>query len=276
MTGRKQKGFTLVEMSVVLIVIGLVILIVFPAMKSIREGTQRTETVQNLATLTRAAAAFAQAKGCLPCPTPAGTSGAGFGHVRGDGQLNAPLCGLCAKPEGIPPFADLGLPAAAAKDGWGRWITMRIDPYLATNFGIVPPTAPCTETNANCLQGMSQQGLCQKNISLLGTPISVRLKDGGTQRAAILLLSHGPDGFGAYRASPVEGLSDGDDHLYNGPAPSCTASAGYERCNADGDASFVDAPATNKKTDPFDDMLFYMDRNVLIGFLGQQACQTTW
>lgn len=270
----KRRGFTLVEMSIVLIVVGLVIMMVFPAMKAVREASARTATIQNLSTLMRAAASFTQATGCLPCPTPADTSGPGFGRVGG--RENGVLCGLCNAAEGLAPFADLGLPAATAKDGWGRWITLRIDPTLATNFGVVPPTAPCLETNALCLIGMSQRGLCQKGLSTLGTPVKVRLPGGGEQPAAILFLSHGPNGYGAYAASPLSGMNGGGDHLYRGPASSCTAGSGFELCNADGDASFIDASASHVPADPFDDVLLYLSRNALIGLLGQGSCQTEW
>lgn len=270
----KRRGFTLVEMSIVLIIVGLVIMMIFPAMKAVREATARTTTIQNLSTLMRAASSFAQATGCLPCPTPADASGPGFG--RAGGRSNGALCGMCGSAEGIPPFADLGLPAATAKDGWGRWITLRIDPYLATNFGVAPPTSPCLETNAICLLGMSQRGLCQKGLSALGSPVRVRTPGGAEQMAAILFLSHGPNGYGAYAASPLSGMNGGNDHLYRGPASSCATGGGFELCNADGDASFVDASASNVPADPFDDILFYLGRNALIGHLGQGSCQTEW
>lgn len=269
---RDRNGFTLVEMSLVLIVIGLVILIVFPAMKALRDGTQRQLTNSNLSALSRSIAAFVQANGCLPCPTPASAVGAGFGSVRG--EIGA-ACGTCSTPEGIPPFASLGLPAATAKDGWGRWITMRIDPALAINFGVVPPTAPCTASDtAPCALGASQKGLCRANIPN-AKRISVRTSADMTQPAAFVLVSHGPNGYGAFTTSLIAGGSD-DAHHYNGPAGTCTASTGYELCNADGDLSFADTMATNNPTDPFDDVLVYMDRNALVASLGQGACQTAW
>ncbi len=271
---RPIKAFTLVEMSLVLIVIGLVILIVFPAMKALRDGTQRQLTHSNLSTLSRAIAAFVQANGCLPCPTPASAVGAGFGSVRG--ASGGAACGACAVPEGIAPFASLGLPAATAKDGWGRWITMRIDPALALNEkNIVPPTAPCTASDpAPCALGASQKGLCRANIPNANR-ISIRTSADMTQTAAFVLASHGPNGYGAFTTSMVAGGADGL-HNYNGPAGTCTVSSGYERCNADGDLSFVDTMATTNPTDPFDDVLVYMDRNALVASLGQGACQTTW
>ncbi len=270
---RKPKGFTLVEMSIVLIVIGLVILIVFPAMQAVRINMQRNATNQNLQTLLRATTAFVHTAGCLPCPTPASASGSGFGRVGG--TTGSSLCGVCSASlaEGIPPFVSLGIPASAAKDGWGRWITMRIDPALAINFGVVPPTSPCVSGDG-CTIGLSQKGLCRSGLATTNR-ISVLTPSGGTQEAAVLFVSHGPNGYGAYTASPISGYGS-SSHYYNGPASSCSTGGGYELCNANGDTGFVDAEATTNPSDPFDDSLIYMNRNALVAFLGQGTCQTTW
>jgi prepilin-type N-terminal cleavage/methylation domain-containing protein len=138
----RRSGFTLVEMAVALIIIGLVILAVFPALMAMRAGSQRGLTQSNLQALMTATAAYAQANGCLPCPTPASAIGNGFGRVRGDASAAPPACGICSTAEGIPPFASLGVPAAVAHDGGGHWITMRVDPALTINFGIAPPAKP--------------------------------------------------------------------------------------------------------------------------------------
>lgn len=269
-----RSAFTLVEMSFVLIIVGIVILMVFPAMKAMREGTQRSATINNLYTLMRASAAFTQAHGCLPCPTPAGTYGAGFGRVRG--VANAAPCGTCNMPEGLPPFADLGLPASTAKDGWGRWITMRVDAALTINFGIVPPTALCLTSDPQpCSLGSSQKGLCRAGLPTANR-ISVSTPSGAAQQAAILFLSHGPNGFGAFTADPMAGAGSNQHPSYGGPASTCTATTGFELCNANGDASFVDAPTALSASQPFDDALVYLDRNALVSYLGQGACQTSW
>ncbi len=277
-----MSGFTLVEMSVVLLVVGMVILMIFPAMKAIRDGTQRTTTASHMQTLLRSVAAFAQANGCLPCPVPIRdeTGGDGFGRVRGEaaGALCSSAC-TADKAEGIPPFVSLGLPSSVAKDGWGRWITMRIDPELAKNFGVVPPTAPCLpgETVASCtIVGASQKGLCRANLSQTNR-ISVSVPDGPqNQSAAIVLVSHGPNGFGAYQASPAAGANTSEKPPFGGPVATCGTTKGFEACNADGDRFFVDATETNNPEDPYDDILLYMDRNALIAFLGRGVCETMW
>ncbi|MGE0108217.1 MAG: type II secretion system protein [Bdellovibrionales bacterium] len=274
-----RKGFTLIEMSFVLVIVGMIIVMVFPALKAIHKSTQYTATQTNLSTLMRAAAAFTHAHGCLPCPTPAApstyvTPSSGFGHVRGDSS--GTMCGTCSTAEGIPPFMSMGLPAATAKDGYGRWITMSIDPKLAENSGTLPPTAPCTASDgSSCLLDHSQKGLCAAGLDKSKAP-QVRIHSSSNtepKEFALIFLSHGENGYGAFRidSSPTNNM-----HNYNGPASSCSLHSGFEICNTDNDRVFVDAEHKNTKKDPFDDILYYLDRNALIALLGNHVCETTW
>lgn len=261
---RKQAsrvGVTLVEMSVVLVVIGLIILIVFPALTALRSATQQNLTASNLQALLRATAAYVQANGCVPCPTPATTTGAGFGLVRG---ASGAACGACDTPEGIPPFVSLGLPASMARDGWSRWITMRVDPALTEDFKIVPPSA-----------GTGQTGLCKAGLSKTKT-ITVTAPSGPPQPVAVLFLSHGPNGYGAFVASAVAGPANGERLSFPASAPACTATGGPEHCNAAGTGQFRDAPQAKSGTKIFDDMMLYLDRNALVSLFGSGACATVW
>ncbi len=137
-------------MAVVLVIIGLVILTVFPALTAARTGSQRMLTQNNLQALMLATAAYVQANGCLPCPTPPAVFGNGFGIVRGDATVNPNACGACPTPEGIPPYMSLGVPASTAHDGWGQWISMRVDPALTAAFNVVPPTKPVAPAHVRC------------------------------------------------------------------------------------------------------------------------------
>lgn len=271
----RQDGFTLIEMSLVLVIVGIVIMIVYPALTAAQRSTQQSLTTSNLNALMKASAAFVQSNGCLPCPTPASTLGAGFGRVRGD--TVASLCGTCSvsAAEGIVPFVSLGIPAAMAKDGWGRWITMRVDPALTINFGIVPPTSLCLSSDPlPCVLGESRKGLCQANLSTANR-LNIATPGGGTQQAAILFLSHGANGYGAFYADPVAN-SGSNLHDFKGPLTACSPSGGYERCNANNDRDFVNAPLSNDPSSPFDDQMVFAGRNALVSLLGNPSCQTSW
>ena len=269
-----RRGFTLVEMSIVLVIVGMILVIVFPAIQAVRRSTQFSTTQNNLKQLMNATAAFAHAHGCLPCPCPASKTGTSFGHVRGDST--GVMCADCTAPEGIPPFKSLGIPPSLAKDGWGRWITMRVDPALAIHFGTQPPTALCTasDTEPNCTIGYSQKGLCAANLSQ-SNAVQIRMPPGTAKSYAVLFLSHGENGFGAYKAGPLY-TGQTNTHIYIGTAGTCGNGSGFERCNADNNMDFVDMDRNNNQDEPFDDFLYYLDRNALIALLGNGACQTEW
>lgn len=283
-------GFTLVEMSVVLVVIGLLILTVFPALTVSRVVAQRAATQSNLNALMLATAAYVQANGCLPCPTPASVVGSGFGHVRGD--TNSAACSGCATAEGIPPYASLGIPANTAHDGWGHWISMRIDPALTASVlgTIVPPTVLCSAaaltSNPVCKSTTaSQNGLCQASLGSAQSGGAVKISTLGStqpQPAAVIFVSHGSKGYGAYEAgaSPLDTNHSGGCRL-NFPdiSPSCLQllacvnpfdGTGYAKCNATGSNSFWNPSPRND----YDDMMVFADRNALVSMLGNGACQS--
>lgn len=300
-------------MSVVLIVIGLVAMTVFPALSIQRASAQRAATQSHLDALIQATAAYAQANGCLPCPTPANIANAapaGFGRVRGDASASPTPCGTCAAPEGIPPFMSLGIPASIARDGTNHWITMRVDPALTNPAGLAaPPTAPilcvcaytsttnaCAATIAGCpcpapIGGQCAQpfnaslrGLCAPNLSKANA-ISVQIPGGSAQSAAVIFVSHGLNGAGSFIASVRPNANNGNRLVFPDAFPACATTSGFARCNAskdsdgtpEGDIYFVDAPKVRGGNDPFEDTLAYASRNALVSMMGNGAtCQSSW
>jgi prepilin-type N-terminal cleavage/methylation domain-containing protein len=284
----KPRGFTLVEMAVVLVIIGLLILTIFPALTSLRSSSQRSLTQSNLQSLMHSTAAYVQANGCLPCPMSPTATGTGFGHVRGDSSISPLPCGACAIPEGVVPYASLGVPASTAHDGWGHWITMRVDPALTINFGITPPTAACTANDLppntvtpTCVTlNASQKGLCSMGLSSTNR-IIVQTPNGNatppSQQAAVIFVSHGTTGYGSFfeQAFPPSG-NNGQRLPFPSTVPSCSSKGGFSICNADGNNTFVDSPVIYGGIDPYDDVLAFADRNTLVSMFGNGSCQTVW
>ncbi len=266
---KSRAGFTLVEMSVVLIILGLVILTLCPALKAARDGSQLAATYTNMQTVLRASAACAQAQGCVPCPSPANALPAGFGRVGG--RETGPACGSCAVAEGLVPYASLGLPTAVAKDGWGRWLTMRIDPDLAA-----PQPQTCAP-GVPCAPLSPLAGLCAGTLAAGTQSPHVRTPpDKIGARAAIVIVSHGPNGFGAYRTWPYAPALNAAHPAYNGTAPSCATPNGSETCNADGNADFTAPDPTFTPSSQNDDVVVFAGRNALVSLFGTIACQTPW
>ena len=275
---KNQQGFTLVEMSIVLVIVGLVLMALLPAMNSLAKANQTTATQRNLDSLMTATAAFVQSRGCLPCPTPPSVSGSGLGIVRGDTSATPAACGTCSITEGVAPFISLGIPQSMAKDGYGHFITMRVDAALTVNFGVVPPASACQsgDTNPPCsatdiTNATRKKGLCQAGLSA-ATRINVTNSSGSTQQAAVLFISHGANGRGAFMSVPYNGQRT----PFPASIPSCSSSSGFERCNADGDLNYVNQNQAGGSSDPFDDLLVFMDRNAIVSYLGSVSCQTAW
>lgn len=278
----KIKAFTLVEMSMVVLIAGIILMTILPTLTAMREAEQQRLSRENLQSVLRAIAIYIQGNGCLPCPTPANISGAGFGVVRGATGTTIPPCGACTTtqgvglPQGIVPFASLGIPARLARDGWGRWITMRVDPALTVNFAILPPTAVCLSSDpAPCVTGTSRKGLCRPDLNETGR-ILVTTPAGSTQQAAIMLVSHGKNGFGAYNANPISTTLNGSQLPFPASQVTC-ANNGFERCNAAQNAQFWDSTQVIGGTAEYDDILTYLDRKNLVALYGNgSTCSTSY
>ncbi|MFA4993908.1 MAG: type II secretion system protein [Bdellovibrionales bacterium] len=288
MARRSCSGFTLVEMAVVVVIMGLVMMTVLPALNTVRSANQLSLTQSNLRSLMLATAAYVQANGCLPCPAVPGGTNKNFGRVgyyTGEDTPSPPIaCGDCSSaPQGIPPFASLGIPASTAHDGWGHWITMRVDPALTNPDPVfVPPTASCTADDVSMgrygctVVGIgSYKGLCKAGLSAANRVVVTTPKGGGSQEAAVIFVSHGQAGYGSYVATPKK---VGDSLSFPTTYAACSPTSGFARCNADNNAQFYDAAIVidNSSKYTYDDVLAYADRNTLVSMFGNGACNTTW
>src|SRR5665647_1963875 len=111
-----QCGFTLVEMAVVLVIIGLITAALLVPLQAQRQQVDLTQTENTLAIAQKALLGFAQSQGRLPCPATATSSGA-----------EAPLGGTtCTQPVGFLPAATLGIQPTDSQgfalDAWNNRI----------------------------------------------------------------------------------------------------------------------------------------------------------
>ncbi len=100
---KNSKGFTLVEIAIVMVIFGLILGGIMGPLKMQRDNMQRKETQQSMKTIKHALVGYALINGRIPCPD---TSANGLENMSG---LN------CTNARGTVPWATLGV---VKEDAW--------------------------------------------------------------------------------------------------------------------------------------------------------------
>ena len=193
------QGFTLVEMAIVLIIIGLLLGGLLMPLSAQVESRQISETQKALDEINQALIGFAVANGRLPCPAPATTA---TGSVGAGLEPTPIVAGGCANAAGVLPWATLGVNET---DSWGRRYTYRVTAEFArtasgqTTFGgvCVPLSNPLYAAFALCSQG---------DTTIMSTAAGSTVSD----RIPAVVISHGRNGNGAYTSQGAQ-LATGAD-----------------------------------------------------------------
>lgn len=119
-TRAKQPGFTLVEMAIVVVVIGLVFGGILRTVSVQRQQVMRDETRQQLEVIKDALIGFVLTNQRLPCP-----------DTDLDGLENV-TAGACDAAEGFLPFANIGI---GERDAWGNIFRYRMTAALGASPG---------------------------------------------------------------------------------------------------------------------------------------------
>lgn len=179
---RKQdisiKGFTLVEMAVVLIIIGFVIGALLTPLGVQRDLKDYSESKARLEQIRDALYGYAIINGKLPCPTTTAdpTDSINYGH--GDTTCTAPTS------EGVIPWKDLGaaefdswgVPRSQATDPWvGYWI-YRVDPAFTSTFSLSTVTSGNIDVHKS--DGTSQTIAAERAVAVICTLGKDRVPNG--------------------------------------------------------------------------------------------------
>lgn len=223
---KRQSGFTLVEMAMVMLIIGLLLGGLMPTLSAQMEAQRIEETHQQMNEIRDALVGFAVINGRLPCPAD-GTAAGGDELVTGSGAA-----ATCTLTKGALPWGTLGVNET---DGWGRRFTYRV----AANFADGADGTGAGSCSVSA--GVSFQLCSIANLNVLAT-------SGGSNVAAnapAVVVSHGNNGLGAYPGGGGNAIG--------------TAS-GDEGENTDDDNIFV-----SKDYSPiFDDQVIWLSPNILL------------
>lgn len=237
-------GFTLVEMAIVLVIIGLLLGGMLMPLSTQMEQRRNNETQKALDEINQALIGFAVANGRLPCPaTPTTISGA-----AGAGIENLPTAAGCTGGQGgVLPWSTLGV---SETDAWGWRYTYRVsdqfsrtvDParvLAAANFPgctitTLPTATPTQAAFALCSTG--DNNICPSNTNCPGTTIASNIP--------AIVASHGKNGAGAYNTQGTLTPASADVD---------------EATNSDGNTDFVGKTPTST----YDDIVTWVSLNIL-------------
>lgn len=232
-----SRGFTLIEMAMVMMIVGLLLAGLVPTLSAQMELRRINETRKQLEEIKEALVGFVIINGRLPCPAdgliPTGQLNAG--KEAKTGTVCANITNNMAN--GVIPWAILGVNET---DAWGRRFTYRIASDFADDFNNPTYGNPCVPNPAP-----TQASFALCSTGNLVVAASFTYTTGITNEAPAVTVSHGENGLGAYTP--------------NGVKIPITGASSDEAANADNNNDFVYHEATSD----FDDQVIWLSTNIL-------------
>lgn len=229
---RQSRGFTLVEIVVVLLIFGIILAMAAAITRGVVSSQKRSVTATRMAGVDAALLQFVIQQRRLPCPSdgtrPSTDNNAGIEDRDGGGNCTAMATG-------VVPWRALALTETEATDGWDHRLTYRIDPVLGVNNGMdmtacdpagtegIAGPRPC---NAACAAAnmpsctlpkdfLTGKGLVVRNLAGIAVMNPAATPNTG---AAYVVISSGETGGGAYLNSGNAAsttTTDGDEEKKN-------------------------------------------------------------
>lgn len=255
MNARDSRGFTLLEITVVLLIIGLMIAGLFAPLETQLEARDRRQTQTLLEDVQAALYGHALTHGRLPCP-----------DTDGDGLANPPFnpadpaaSGNCARNVGTLPWSELGVPGT---DAWGNLYT----------YAVSQPEFTRADTDDLC-NGGDESGphldLCTRGRLTIKSRGDAPATSGLESKAELatyataipaVVVSHGRNGSGSVSGEGlVRAAPEGGDEAENADGDTVFMQRGYTR----GDAGCRDDGNESTPLCEFDDLLVWLSPAVL-------------
>jgi prepilin-type N-terminal cleavage/methylation domain-containing protein len=132
LTSHTRRGFTLIEIAIVIVVIGLITSGGLLAISPVIQSAKISETKQKMATVEAAILGYVIQNGCMPCPAQRGAAATGQTADTAGAVYTGCTTNACVtNGEGLVPWVSLGLTQNDATDGWDRRFTYGVDPTRA-------------------------------------------------------------------------------------------------------------------------------------------------
>lgn len=131
---KRNQGFTLIEVAILLVIIGLVATGGLSIIGTVAEAGRSTVTVERIAQVEQALQSYVEVNGCLPCPANGATAStaATAGHsadTAGGEYAPAAVCTAdpCITADAVVPWKTLGISEEQAIDGWSNRIRYYVE-----------------------------------------------------------------------------------------------------------------------------------------------------
>ena len=237
-----QQGFTLVEMAIVLMIVGLLLGGMLVPLSAQMEQRNVTDTRKQLDEIQQALIGYAIINGRLPCPASATSNGSESPVGGGD----------CVSPNfynGFVPAATLGLSGTDSSgfvvDSWGNRIHYAVTAWSKTTS----PTFNNVFTTAN---GMSTTGISNLSPNLLVCSSATATGFNGSSCGTNNALTSSP-------GVPVVIYSTGKNGAYGGTGADEAANP-----NPNSTASNNQTFISHTPTPDFDDLVIWLSPNILV------------
>lgn len=248
-------GFTLAEMAIVLVVVGLLLTSVLNTVSTQVEARNIAETQSRLNQIKDALIGYAQANGRLPCAAngtlATGATGAGLEAVTGNvcttGDIYAVL-----------PWATLGV---SETDVWGRRFRYVVDVNFADAYAAASWSTGCGAGPVPVPASPTSFALCSTGTLTVKTRTASNKTGTSVTGIPVVIISFGKNGYGAYTPGGTQYTAPtvGVDELANATAAATTF---YSREQSPQASTCSDTAAGNFCE--FDDLLAYIPANLLI------------
>lgn len=260
-----QKGFSLVEIAIVLVVVGLLVSGGLLGLAPVLDSSKITETNTKMDKIEQALVLYVIQNGCLPCPSTPLTAVTGSSYQgTSPGTAYTSSCGsgsTCTAPYGIVPWVSLGLSRDDVLDAYGDFIDYSPAVGLnttSTSMVRTPPSTYPAPTTSIDIKNLA--GTVQTNTTPNG--------------AAYVLISHGKDKSYAYHPGNAAVQTNPNAPAAAPSAQGCNQASPVNCSGIYASGTFVQdkSQGTNGTGGYFDDIVRFKTAPVIVQSCGSNAC----